>query len=145
MTQPSEFPAAFNSLLAAVVPTSTEGIVVVAGILTLTAYTFWQARQQNTALGTYATHLKALNEATTPLDEQTLLSRLASQGTFGKMLQTALAHLQSVRQLPGLDPQVALAGFPLLLERRLGQLRQRPNQLMLLGLLGTVLGVVGSG
>ncbi|AIZ45138.1 hypothetical protein QR90_08530 [Deinococcus radiopugnans] len=123
-------------------PTTLEGIVVVVGIIALSAYTFVRSRALRAETVKLSTDLTALEAQTIPhLTDQNVVQQLEKFGLAGATMLAAWHHLRRIRKLPSIDTQMALNAVPLLQERVLARLRQRPNQLMLLGLLGTVLGL----
>lgn len=128
--------------LSFVFPTTIEGIVVVTGLLGLSIYTFIQSRQLRLNIAGLSTTLADIDKNVMPniLAHHAVLP-LGNYGAVGATLQETWQHLRGLRKLPSVDTQVALNAVPLLHESTLARLRQRPNQLMLIGLLGTVLGL----
>ena len=138
MTNSSD-PAA--SLSTAFIPSTAEGIFVVLVILALAGYAFFRSRNIMTALRQHEGAIKQFQGDAGNWDERSAPQQLQKQGATGTILGEVWSHLWQVRQLPGVDIQTAFMALPLLEDEALAKLRQRPNQLMLLGLFGTVLGL----
>lgn len=129
------------SLFTAFIPNTAEGMFVVLVILALAGYAFFRSRNVMTALRQHEGAIKQFQGDAGAWDERSVPQKLQQQGATGTILGEVWSHLWQVRQLPGVDIQTAFMALPLLEDEALAKLRQRPNQLMLLGLFGTVLGL----
>lgn len=130
-----------SSIQTAILPSSIEGIVTILVIVAFASYGFRLRHEIKTSLREQASRIEEARAAISLGNDMRALTATFSQRKAGDVLSTVWARLLAAKQFPTTDLQLAQSTIPILEERRLSFLRQLPNYLMLLGLLGTVLGL----
>ncbi|WP_156039477.1 hypothetical protein [Deinococcus marmoris] len=118
-----------------------EGAVIVLFLLGLSIFSAVQASRLRTQHRVRSAELNLLATALPSItDPSDIVARL--QTTQSKeVLQEAWDKIHALRHLHAHDPRAVTADLPLSDERVFQSLRQLPNQLLLLGLFGTVFGL----
>lgn len=130
-----------TTLWNAVRPATPESVVIVLFIVGVVIWTSIQAGRLRREHQQRHAELRALPDTLQGLTEGAVHRALGDLRWNRAELTDAWNRASALRSLTSADPRAVTDGIPLLDEGALYHLRQRPNQLMLLGLLGTVLGL----
>lgn len=130
-----------TTLWNAVRPATPESAVIVLFIVGVVIWTAVQARQLRREHHQRQLELGALPATLQGLPEGGVRKALGNLRWNRAELVDAWDRASALRSLTSADPRAVTDSLQVVDEARLYHLRQRPNQLMLLGLLGTVLGL----
>ncbi|MFC4427180.1 hypothetical protein [Deinococcus navajonensis] len=119
-------------------PESVGIVVFIIGVVLWTIVQAWQLRNQHRQRHA---ELRSLPATLQGLSEGAVRKALGELRWNRAELTDAWDRASALRSLTSADPRAVTDSLSVIDEGRLYHLRQRPNQLMLLGLLGTVLGL----